>query len=93
MYDFYEKYFIKFGQLLVDMETNGIKVIINVNSKINKQYLNEMEKLAIQDQMNCENTFREWLKIFLGEDAKYFNVNSSAQKQQLLFAPSNQGIN
>eukprot|EP01083_Nonionella_stella_P224061 797889_1 len=78
MWDFYQKYLIKFGQTLVDMETYGFF--------LNTKHLADMEKLAIRDKEVQENIFRQWAQEQCG-DCKFMNIGSSSQVQQLLFGP------
>lgn len=76
MYDFYEKYWRPFGELLVQMETEGMLV--------DRGYLAEIEKLAKSEQEVAVNRFRKWASSFC-PDAKYMNVGSDVQLRQLLF--------
>lgn len=76
MFDFYEKYWQPFGELLVKMETEGMLV--------DRGYLAEIEKLAKAEQEVAVNRFRKWASSFC-PDAKYMNVGSDVQLRQLLF--------
>ncbi|PRQ31693.1 putative DNA-directed DNA polymerase [Rosa chinensis] len=76
MFDFYKKYWRPFGELLVQMETEGMLV--------DRGYLAEIEKLAKSEQEVAVNRFRKWASSFC-PDAKYMNVGSDVQLRQLLF--------
>ena len=79
MYDFYKHYFVPFGELLVDLETTGIRIDI--------QALQQMEPIAVNDMTEAEAKFKEWASQF-SPDAMLMNVHSVSQKQQLLFSPA-----
>ncbi|XP_054797248.1 DNA polymerase I B, chloroplastic/mitochondrial isoform X2 [Prosopis cineraria] len=76
MYDFYEEYWRPFGELLVQMESEGMLV--------DRVYLAEIEKVAKAEQEVAVNRFRKWASRYC-PDAKYMNVGSDAQLRQLLF--------
>ncbi|KAK3027958.1 hypothetical protein RJ639_039425, partial [Escallonia herrerae] len=76
MYDFYEKYWCPFGELLVKMETEGMLV--------DRSYLAEIEKVAQVEQQIAADRFRNWASEYC-PDAKYMNVGSDAQLRQLFF--------
>lgn len=76
MLDFYEDYWRPFGELLVEMETNGMLV--------DRSYLAEMEKVARAEQQVAANRFCRWASKYCA-DAKYMNVGSDAQLRQLFF--------
>ncbi|XP_028758125.1 DNA polymerase I B, chloroplastic/mitochondrial isoform X2 [Neltuma alba] len=76
MYDFYEEYWRPFGELLVQMESEGMLV--------DRAYLAEIEKVAKAEQEVAVNRFRKWASRYC-PDAKYMNVGSDAQLRQLLF--------
>ena len=76
MLDFYRNYWLPFGQLLVQMETEGMLV--------DRAYLSEVEKVAIAQQRVAADHFRNWASKYC-PDAKYMNVGSDAQLRQLLF--------
>ncbi|WOL06423.1 DNA polymerase I A, chloroplastic-like isoform X1 [Canna indica] len=76
MYDFYEEYWRPFGALLVQMESEGMLV--------DRNYLKEMEKLAIVEKERAAKKFRKWASKYC-EDAKFMNVGSDTQIRQLLF--------
>ena len=94
MLDFYQEEWVPFGEMLVAMESEGIKVNIN--------YLKNIEKIAMQDYDKYKvkiNNFFVCLKCFFFKarflewatkkcpEAAFMNIESDAQKQQLLFAP------
>ena len=77
MWDFYTNYWRPFGELLTDMEQEGVLV--------DNDHLAAMEEVAKKDQETKENIFREWAAQYV-PDAAYMNVGSGAQIRQLLFA-------
>eukprot|EP01091_Cochliopodium_minus_P012877 TRINITY_DN4009_c0_g1_i1.p1 TRINITY_DN4009_c0_g1~~TRINITY_DN4009_c0_g1_i1.p1 ORF type:complete len:1086 (-),score=342.32 TRINITY_DN4009_c0_g1_i1:57-3314(-) len=79
MWDFYHSYFVPFGELLTEMETEGIKVDV--------EYLKQIEQVALKDLEKNQNVFKLWASKYC-PDALYMNTNSAAQKQQLFFAPA-----
>lgn len=76
MLNFYENYWRPFGELLVQMETEGVLV--------DRAYLSEVEKVAIAEQKIAVNCFRSWASRYC-RDAKYMNVGSDTQLRLLLF--------
>lgn len=76
MLNFYERYWLPFGELLVQMETEGMLV--------DRAYLAELEKVAKAEQEIASNRFRNWASKHC-PDAKYMNVGSDAQLRQLFF--------
>lgn len=76
MIDFYEKYWRPFGEILVEMEAEGMLV--------DRVYLAEIEKVAQAEQQVAANRFRRWASKYC-PDAKYMNVGSDAQLRQLFF--------
>ncbi|XP_019193613.1 PREDICTED: DNA polymerase I B, chloroplastic/mitochondrial-like [Ipomoea nil] len=76
MLNFYERYWLPFGELLVHMETEGMLV--------DRAYLAELEKVAKAEQEIASNRFRNWASKHC-PDAKYMNVGSDAQLRQLFF--------
>ncbi|KAK2639601.1 hypothetical protein Ddye_027396 [Dipteronia dyeriana] len=76
MFDFYQEYWRQFGEILVEMETEGMLV--------DRPYLAEIEKVAKAEQEVAVNTFRNWASKYC-PDAKYMNVGSDTQLRQLLF--------
>lgn len=78
--DFYYKYWLDFGEMLTDLERNGIKIDI--------EYLKEIQKKAEDHLMCCKLQFLEWVKTTQNHPyINEFNPNSSQQLQQLFFAP------
>lgn len=77
MYDFYMQYLKDFGELLTEMEKNGIKVDTKV-------HLKKAEQLAREERAKMEKTFLDWASEF-SENVGLINIASSAQMQQLLF--------
>ncbi|GAB4824725.1 hypothetical protein Ancab_007590 [Ancistrocladus abbreviatus] len=76
MLDFYQHYWQPFGELLVQMETEGILV--------DRAYLAEVEKVAIAEQQSAADRFRNWASRHC-PDARYMNVGSDTQLRQLFF--------
>jgi len=76
MLDFYDYYWRPFGELLVQMEAEGMLV--------DRAYLRELEKVAIAEQQIAANCFRNWASKYC-PDARYMNVGSDTQLRQLLF--------
>ncbi|KAK1578099.1 hypothetical protein Q3G72_027490 [Acer saccharum] len=76
MLDFYREYWLKFGEVLVKIETEGMLV--------DRPYLAEIEKVAKADREVAVNTFRNWALKYC-PDAKYMNVGSDTQLRHLLF--------
>lgn len=76
MFDFYEEYWRPFGELLINMETEGMLV--------DRKYLAEVEKVAKSEQEIAANRFRNWASRYCS-DAQYMNVGSDAQVRQLFY--------
>ncbi|KAM7250748.1 hypothetical protein ACFE04_022631 [Oxalis oulophora] len=76
MFDFYMEYWLPFGELLVQMETEGMLV--------DRGYLAEIEKVAKSEQEIAVNRFRNWASKYC-PDAKLMNVGSDTQVRQLFF--------
>ncbi|KAI3986654.1 hypothetical protein MKX01_014192 [Papaver californicum] len=76
MYNFYEEYWRPFGEILVNMETEGMLV--------NREALADMEKLAIVHQQVAGDKFRQWASKVC-PDALYMNIGSDTQLRQLFF--------
>ncbi|PIA27500.1 hypothetical protein AQUCO_07700049v1 [Aquilegia coerulea] len=76
MYDFYDKYWRPFGELLVKMETEGMFV--------DKEYLAEIQKVATLEQQRAASRFRRWAARYC-PDAMHMNVGSDIQLRQLFF--------
>lgn len=76
--ELYEQHFVPFGDMLIDMERVGLKVDVSK--------LAQAQKAAEHDKELHEERFRAWASR-CSPDARWMNVNSEKQKQQLLFAP------
>eukprot|EP01034_Spumella_vulgaris_P022490 gene22490-28618_t len=76
-FDFYDQYLKDFGELLTEMEKNGIRVDT-------AGHLKEAEQRAKLDKAGMEKTFLDWASGFC-KDIKYINIASTAHMQQLLF--------
>ncbi|CAM9003863.1 unnamed protein product [Rhodiola kirilowii] len=76
MLNFYELYWQPFGELLVKMETEGMLV--------DREYLSEIEKVAIAEQKFSADRFRKWASR-LCPDAAFMNIGSDTQLRQLFF--------
>lgn len=76
MYDFYEKYVQPFGEILVQMEAEGMM--------LDREHLAKIEAIAIKQQEIAANQFKKWAAKRCS-DAIYMNVGSDAQIRQLLF--------
>lgn len=77
MWEFYNKYWRPFGDLLVTMERHGMQV--------DKGQLQVAQVLAERHRGENEERFREWVLRYC-PDAKHMNVASGTQIRQLLFA-------
>nr|BBI54964.1 plastid-targeted DNA polymerase [Bigelowiella natans] len=80
MYDFYTSYLVPFGELLTDMERNGIYV--------DTSFLKEAEKTARAEIQNAEETFHKWAVRMVGDVGWLLNPQSGPQIQTLLFGGS-----
>jgi DNA polymerase-1 len=78
-WDFYWQHWRPFGELLTDIEREGIMVDL--------EHLRHAEEKAKRDAVLHEQRFLEWAHKF-SPDARFMNAKSSAQKQQFFFAPS-----
>uniref|UniRef100_A0A7I4CPA7 DNA-directed DNA polymerase family A palm domain-containing protein n=1 Tax=Physcomitrium patens TaxID=3218 RepID=A0A7I4CPA7_PHYPA len=76
MYDFYEKYWRPFGEVLVQMEAYGMLV--------DYDHLATVEKLARAQQKISVSRFRKWAARYCPNAAR-MNVGSDAQIRQFLF--------
>ena len=74
----YESVIRPFGEMLTDVERTGFKVDID--------WLRKAQRNAEIDEHALEDSFREWA-CTQSPDAKYMNIHSHVQKQQLFFAP------
>ncbi|BFI30949.1 DNA polymerase I [Marchantia polymorpha subsp. ruderalis] len=76
MYDFYLKYWQPFGELLVQMEANGMLLDLD--------HLAKIEEVATKQQEFSSSQFKKWAAKRC-PDAVHMNVGSDAQIRQLLF--------
>jgi DNA polymerase I len=77
MFDFYRSEWLPMGELLTEMETLGMKVDLD--------HLRTIEKEAKIDEKAFRAQFVSWAESFCPA-ARWMNVDSDAQKQQLFFA-------
>lgn len=84
LFDFYCKYWLPFGELLTELEREGIKV--------NLEHLRNAESKAESDLVALRNKFHDWVKKIRPE-ATAFNSSSTQQLQQLLYAPFSRNKN
>ncbi|CAM9558280.1 unnamed protein product [Pylaiella littoralis] len=77
MLDFYDKYYVPFGELLTDMERTGIYVEA-------EGYLKDVEVRAREDKKKAEETFLSWVKR-IQPGTESLNTSSGTQIQTLLF--------
>ena len=84
MYDFYTRYLSTFGDLLTDMERNGIRVDTDV-------HLPKAEIMAREDRAANEKLFMRWAAQYC-PDAKYLNSGSSSQIGAFLFGHYENGV-
>jgi hypothetical protein len=77
LFDFYNKYLLDFGELLTDMEANGIKVDT-------QKHLRDAEVRAREERQSMELIFMNWAAEQC-PDGKFINSASTVQIQQLLF--------
>jgi DNA polymerase-1 len=84
MYDLYCKYWLPFGDLLTDMEREGIMIDVD--------RLKQKQIEAENDRNKHEEAFINWVQS-IQPNAKGFNPSSTQQMQQLLFAPFNKIAN
>jgi len=77
LWDFYVHYLREFGEVLTDMESNGMYV--------DKAHLANAEKRALEDKKVAEDYFRTWATGKCPA-AEHMNVGSGIQVRQLLFA-------
>jgi DNA polymerase-1 len=79
MFEFYKRYWLPFGEMLTDMERNGIYVR-------RTDYLPDLRLRAEKDRAECEQKFMDWAKK-VNPACQYMNASSEQQKQQLFFGP------
>ena len=78
LYELYQDLLLPFGEVLTDIERTGFKVDVD--------WLKRAEVKADADRVALEDQFRLWAEKH-SPDARYMNINSGLQKQQLFFAP------
>lgn len=78
LFDLYCKYWLPFGEVLTELERNGIRV--------NKEHLARAEKNALEDIVALQEGFKQWV-LKIRPDLDEFNPSSTQQLQQLLYAP------
>ncbi|KAI0567564.1 DNA polymerase type 1 [Gracilaria domingensis] len=78
LYELYTGMIVPFGEMLTDMESMGFKV--------DTDWLRKASVHAEGEQLAYEDKFRSWAEKH-SPDARYMNVHSDPQKQQLFFAP------
>ena len=78
-WEFYWLHWRPFGELLTDMEREGIMVDL--------PHLKAAQSLATLAALDHQNRFVEWASHFSPE-ARLMNPKSTAQKQQFFFAPA-----
>ncbi|WIA09343.1 hypothetical protein OEZ85_008750 [Tetradesmus obliquus] len=76
LWDLYLEYWKPFGDVLTQMEQDGVRV--------NRDHLSVQEQVAIADQQEAEASFRRWAQKYV-PGAVHMNVNSQVQIRQLLF--------
>jgi DNA polymerase I len=79
MYDFYQMYWVPFGELLTEMERAGVYVRAG-------EYLRDIEQRALKDRDAAAKQFHDWA-CAQDHDAVYMNFSSDVQKQQFFFGP------
>lgn len=84
MFDFYNKYWLPFGDMLTDMERAGIYVR-------RRDYLPKIHERAKEDMRKAAKAFIDWAQTVRPE-AKYMNPCSETQKSQFFFAPPNETV-
>jgi hypothetical protein len=78
LWEFYLKYWLPLGELLTEMEREGMRV--------DQHHMKNIEQAANNDKFRYINEFKSWV-ISIDPSLIQFNPNSSMQMQQLLFAP------
>lgn len=77
MWEMYKDFWRPFGELLTDMEKEGMMV--------NREHLAEAQKRANIDQEAASELFKRWASSKV-PDAQHMNVGSGTQLRQLLYA-------
>ncbi len=82
LFQLYEQNLLPFATVLTDIEREGFQV--------DRGHLEAIEKLALRDEEQLAQHFREWLPrsgaFESATDAALFNPDSAAQKQYLFYA-------
>jgi len=79
MLDFYKEYMLPFGELLTDMEKDGVYVDA-------ADHLSAVQKKALADKQRHMDVFRDWAIALLGpDDGAALNPSSTQQIQTLLY--------
>ena len=76
MWELYERYWLRFGEILTDMEAEGMKVDV--------AYLAAQQERAEGEREAALRTFREWVEAQC-PGGRYMNASSVKQIQTLLF--------
>jgi len=76
LWEFYQMYWRPFGELLADMESEGIYV--------KTHDLEPIQERAEKDKAEAVDTFKRWVES-LQPGGKYMNIHSAVQKQHLFF--------
>lgn len=80
MWELYLKYWRPFGEVLTNIEREGIK--------LDMQHMKAIETAAKTDLKQKEEYFINFLKQFqTGQNIDHFNPSSNLQLQQLFYAP------
>jgi DNA polymerase-1 len=80
MLELYKKYWLPFGELLTDMEREGVK--------IDMEHIKKIKDMAVKDSEHKKTTFMEFIKTVVNDpNWDLFNLSSGRQMQQLLHAP------
>lgn len=78
LFDYYLKYWLPFGELLTEMEREGMLV--------DQQHMKNIELAANNDKFRFINEFKSWA-LSIDSNLNSFNPDSNAQLQQFLYAP------
>ncbi len=94
-YEFYLNYWREFGELLTDMEREGIKIDISYLQVRFKLFYFKKQKIQIQAETDLklhENKFLDWVHS-VDYELRGFNPGSTQQIQQLFFGPCYKKVN
>lgn len=78
LFDFYLKYWLPLGELLTEMEREGMLV--------DQDHMKNIELAANNDKFRFINEFKSWA-LSIDSNLNSFNPDSNAQLQQFLYAP------